>query len=52
MLVKNTESQLIEGILRHGPEILENCVVDPNDVSLYFERLYSEHLNYPIPKNF
>lgn len=51
MLVKNTESQLIEGILRHGPEILENCVVDPNDISLYFERLYSEHLNYPIPKD-
>ena len=51
MLVKNTESQLIEGILRHGPEILEQCVVDPNDISLYIERLYLEHLNYPIPKN-
>lgn len=46
----NTEQQLIEGVLRHGPDILENCQTS-DDLSKYFNRLDQERLNYPRPKN-
>ena len=44
----NTTNQIIKGILMHGPEILEHCVLDNAD--LYLERLEKEFLNYPKPK--
>ena len=46
----NTEQQLIEGVLRHGPDILENCQTS-DDLSKYFNRLDQEHLHYPRPIN-
>ncbi len=46
----NTEEQLIKGILKHGPEILSNCLCS-DDLSTYFSRIRDEHLNYPVPKS-
>lgn len=45
----NTEQQLIEGILKHGPDILEHCQCS-DDLTKYLNRLQAEHLDYPIPK--
>jgi DNA polymerase III alpha subunit len=45
----NTEQQLIEGVLRHGPEILEHCQ-SSDDLTQYLTRLNEERLDYPIPK--
>lgn len=44
----NTQEQLIQGIMRHGPEILENCLCS-DDLTQYINRLEVEHLHYPIP---
>jgi DNA polymerase III alpha subunit len=44
----NTEEQLIEGILRHGPDILEHCQTS-DDISKYLNQISVEHLDYPIP---
>jgi DNA polymerase III alpha subunit len=46
----NTEAQLIEGILRHGPDILDHCQTS-DDLTKYINRLSEEHLHYPIPKD-
>lgn len=48
MLINNTEENLINGILKHGPEILEHCICS-DDITKYIERVYQEHLDYPIP---
>ncbi len=47
----NTTDDLIEGILNFGPEILNNCLYDPEnpDVLQYLNRIEQEHLNYPVP---
>lgn len=34
--------------MKHGPDILEHCLCS-DDLTQYTERLYEEHLNYPIP---
>jgi len=47
-LNNNTEQQLINGILKHGPEILEHCICS-DDLSKYIQRINQEHLQYPIP---
>lgn len=47
MSINNTQ-QLLNGIMKHGPDILENCVCS-DDLSLYIDRLQQEHLPYPIP---
>lgn len=44
----NTQEQLIEGILRHGPDILANCQCS-DTLELYAKRIAEEHLDYPIP---
>ena len=44
----NTQAQLIEGVLRHGPDILEHCQTS-DDISQYLNRIAEEHLNYPRP---
>ena len=44
----NTTQQLIQGIMRHGPDILEHCQTS-DDLTQYVSRLQQEHLNYPIP---
>ena len=41
--------KITKSILKHGPEILEHCVVTHN-IDQYFNRLESEFLNYPKPK--
>jgi DNA polymerase III alpha subunit len=46
----NTQNQLIEGILKHGPEILNRCLCI-DDISAYLQRIDSEHLDYPKPKS-
>ena len=48
MLINNTTEQLIQGVLRHGPDILEHCV-SLDDLTKYTDRIYTERLQYPIP---
>jgi DNA polymerase III alpha subunit len=45
----NTQQQLIEGILRHGPDILEHCQTS-DDIAQYTNRISDECLQYPIPR--
>ncbi len=44
----NTEKELIEGIIKHGPSILEHCLCS-DDLSQYLDRIYAERLDYPNP---
>lgn len=48
---QNTEEELIEGVLKHGPEILEFSITEPATVEAYLSRIFSEHLDYPFPKD-
>ena len=48
MLITNTNENLIEGVLRHGPDILAHCQTSA-DIQQYLDRIAVEHLNYPIP---
>ncbi len=48
MSINNTTEELIQGIIRHGPDILEHCLCS-DDLRQYRDRIYAEHLNYPIP---
>ena len=45
----NTQEQLIEGILRHGPDMLEHCQ-SSDDIAQYITRINDERLQYPIPR--
>lgn len=46
----NTEEALIRGVLKHGPEILSNCLADDRVIETYQKRLDSEFIrNYPVP---
>ena len=49
--MSTNEKDLIKGILRHGPSILENVVVTTIDQNLenYITRTVQEHLDYPVP---
>jgi DNA polymerase III alpha subunit len=44
----NTEQELVEGVLRHGPGILEHCET-ADELTQYIERINQERLDYPIP---
>ena len=44
----NTTEQLIQGVMRHGTDILSHCATADN-LSQYVNRLNQEHLHYPIP---
>ncbi len=44
----NTQEQLVKGIMKHGPDILEHCLCS-DDLTQYINRVYNEHLDYPIP---
>jgi DNA polymerase III alpha subunit len=48
MLINNSTEQLIQGILKHGPDILEHCQTS-DDLSQYIDQLQKEHLHYPVP---
>ena len=50
MLIENTLENLIKGVMQHGPEILEDCVANPNDIVQYLERVDQERLDYPLTK--
>ena len=50
MLIENTLENLIKGVMQHGPEILENCVANPNDIVQYLHRVDQERLDYPLTK--
>jgi DNA polymerase III alpha subunit len=45
----NTIEQLVEGVVTHGPDILEHCVCSEN-LDNYIKRIEQEFLNYPKPK--
>lgn len=45
----NSENDLIEGVLTHGPEILNYCLTQDN-LEKYLDRIFQEKLNYPTPK--
>lgn len=49
LIKKNTEDELIQGVIKHGTKILENCVYHETP-SLYFETLTTENLNYCRPQ--
>ena len=44
----NTLEQLIEGVIRHGPEILSHCQTSA-DLTSYLTRIDQERLQYPTP---
>lgn len=44
----NTIDQLVNGVMKHGPDILEHCLCS-DDLTKYIDRIYQEHLNYPVP---
>jgi DNA polymerase III alpha subunit len=50
MLIENTLENLIKGVMQHSPEILENCVANPNDIVQYLQRVDQERLDYPLTK--
>jgi DNA polymerase III alpha subunit len=49
MLTNNIEN-LIDGVMRHGPEILSRCVSHAEELAQYQKRIEDEFLNYEIPK--
>jgi DNA polymerase III alpha subunit len=50
LIKKNTEDELVQGVIKHGTKILENCIYQ--DVpSLYFNTLDEEKLNYHKPQS-
>lgn len=48
MSINNTTEQLIEGIIKHGPDILDHCLCS-DDLTQYVDRINEERLHYPIP---
>ena len=50
MLTEHTIEELIKGVMRHGPDMLENCVANPNDIVQNLQRVDQERLNYPVTK--
>ncbi len=48
MLINNTVDELVRGVIKHGPDILEHCL-GSDDLSQYIDRIHQEHLHYPIP---
>ena len=50
MLIENTLENLIKGVMQHGPDILENCVANPDDIVQYLQRVDQERLDYPLTK--
>ena len=47
----NTDENLLQGILKHGPNILEHCLVDADNPNIenYIQRISDEKLSYPFP---
>jgi DNA polymerase III alpha subunit len=47
----NTIDELTAGVLRHGPNILNHCLADSEQLAQYFNILDQERLSYPCPKS-
>ena len=45
----NSQDELIQGIMRHGPDILDNCRAELSSLTSYLNRINLERLDYPIP---
>jgi len=50
MLIENSLDNLIKGVMRHGPDILESCVANPIELEQYLTRIDQERLDYPVIK--
>jgi DNA polymerase III alpha subunit len=46
----NTQEELVKGVLRHGPAVLDLCQSSA-DLSKYVDTVVAERLDYPIPKD-
>ena len=46
----NTQEELVKGVLRHGPAVLDLCQSSA-DLSKYVDTVVAEHLDYSIPTN-
>jgi len=51
MSTNNSIDDLIQGVMRHGPEILSKCVSHAEELISYRSRLETEFLDYEIPKS-
>jgi len=45
----NTTEEIIQGIIKHGPDILEHCVIS-DGIDQYLQKIETEFLDYPKPK--
>jgi DNA polymerase III alpha subunit len=52
MLTNDRIENLIEGVMRHGPEILAKCVSHAEELCQYNSLIRKEFLNYEIPKDY
>ena len=50
MWTNNSIDDLITGVMRYGPSVLEHCISQDPNVKQYLNTLDSERLNYPAPK--
>jgi DNA polymerase III alpha subunit len=46
----STEKEIVKGIIEHGVDIVENCVLDLDHLNRYLFKLEEEKLNYKKPK--
>ena len=46
----NTQDELIKGVMRHGPAVLDLCQSSA-DLSKYIDTVVAEYLDYPVPKD-
>lgn len=46
----NNLDELIQGVLRHGPDVLDNSIADLDTLKKYLSRLDAERLPYPKPR--
>jgi DNA polymerase III alpha subunit len=48
--ILNSNDELIQGVLNHGPSLLENCVyANSTEIQQYLKKIKIEHLDYPVP---
>lgn len=52
MSIKYSESEIINGILKFGPDIIPKILADTNSIKRYADRVEKEKLRYPIPAKF
>lgn len=50
MWTNNTIDDLFVGVMRHGPQMLNNCISNDQEVENYKQLLDTESLLYPQPK--